>query len=106
MKARWGQPAESLDADHPAWALEAHYLALACASFVCTLSPQRIILGGGVMQQSALFPLARREVQSLLNGYVQTREIVEGIGDYLVPPGLGDRSGGLGAIALARQAIV
>ena len=56
MLARWGQPAESLPADHPAWALEARYLALAAVNLVCTLSPQRIVLGGGVMEQAQLFP--------------------------------------------------
>ena len=53
MEKRWGTKAESLPPDHPAWDLEAHYIALALRSFICTLSPQRIILGGGVMQQTA-----------------------------------------------------
>jgi len=103
MLARWGHRAESLSPDHPAWALESHYIALALVDLICTLSPHRIILGGGVMQQSALFPMVRREAPSLLNGYVQAREIIDDIGEYIVPPGLGNRSGGLGAIALARS---
>jgi len=103
MEARWGQRAETLPSDHPAWALEAHYLGLACANFVVTLCPQRIILGGGVMQQAHLFPLIRREVQTLLNGYVQVPEILHDIDAYIVPPGLGNRAGVLGAIALAMQ---
>ncbi len=53
MEKRWETKAESLPPDHPAWDLEAHYIALALRSFICTLSPQRIILGGGVMQQTA-----------------------------------------------------
>jgi fructokinase len=56
------------------------------------------------MQQTALFPLVRREVQTLLNGYIQAREITEHVDRYIVPPGLGSRSGVLGAVALARQA--
>ncbi len=104
MKARWGAPAETLPVDHPAWALEAHYLALACVNFICTLSPQRIILGGGVGSAPQLFPGLRREVQALLAGYVQAPEIMtDAIGDYIVPPGLGSQSGVLGAIALAEQ---
>ena len=71
MNARWGRPAEDLPDDHPAWALEARYLALALNDFVCTLSPRRIILGGGVMERLSLFPKIHRELQSLLNGYVQ-----------------------------------
>ena len=104
MQARWGQPAETLPADHPAWELEAHFLALGLANLIMTLSPERIVLGGGVMHQAALYPLVRREVQRLLNGYIQAPMILERPDEYIVAPGLGDRAGVLGAIALARQA--
>lgn len=100
---RWGQPARALPTDHPAWPLQARYLALALVNFICTLSPQRIVLGGGVMQQRQLFPLVRQQVQALLNGYVQSSEILEAVESYIVPPGLGERAGVLGAIALARR---
>jgi fructokinase len=103
MRARWGVAADTLPPDHPAWKLEAHYLALACVNFICTLSPQRIILGGGVMNQSQLFPLIRQETQSLLNGYVQAPAILQHIDAYIVPPALGGRAGVLGALALAEQ---
>jgi fructokinase len=105
LLARWGQPAESLPAEHPAWALEAHYLALAVVNLVCTLSPQRIVLGGGVMEQAHLFPLIRQEVVALLNGYIRAAEILEAIDAYIVPPGLGSRSGRLGAIAMAERLV-
>ena len=104
IAARWGQPAETLPVDHPAWALEAHYLALGLVNFIVTLSPQRIILGGGVMAQAQLFPLVRRRVLELLNGYVQSPRLLEAIDTYIVPPALGRRAGVLGALALARQA--
>ena len=103
LEKRWGARAETLPPDHPAWKLEARYLALALVNFICTLSPQRIILGGGVMEQAQLFPLIRREVQRLLNGYVQSPVIIENIDAYIVPPGLGKRAGVLGAIALAEM---
>jgi fructokinase len=103
LLARWGQPAESLPADHPAWALEARYLGLALVNLVCTLSPQRIVLGGGVMEQAQLFPLIRNVVARLLNGYIRATEIVDAIDAYIVPPGLGDRSGRLGALAMAER---
>ena len=90
---RWGQAGETLPDDHKAWDLEAHYLALGIASWICTLSPQRIVLGGGVMSRKKLYPLVREEVSALLNGYVEAPEIV--------PPLLGARAGVLGAIALA-----
>lgn len=104
IEARWGQAPETLPAGHPAWRLEAHYLALALVNFVCTLSPQRIIIGGGVMKQHHLFPLIRTRVQELLNGYVQAPEILNAIDEYIVPPILGGRAGVLGAIALAANA--
>jgi fructokinase len=84
--------------------LEAEYLALGLVSFICTLSPQRIILGGGVMKQRQLFPLIHNRVQELLNGYIQAPAIIDEIDEYIVPPGLGDWAGVLGAMALAQQA--
>lgn len=101
MQARWGRPAESLSDDHAAWPLEARYLALALANFICTLSPQRIILGGGVMERRSLFPLIHREVQALLNGYVRAAQVSSEVDRYVVPPALGTRAGVLGALALA-----
>lgn len=103
LQDRWGQPGDSLPLDHPAWTLEAHYIALALHNLICTLSPRRIILGGGVMGQAQLFPMVRAEVLQLLKGYVQSPVILEHIETYIVPPGLGGRAGVLGAIALAQQ---
>jgi fructokinase len=93
IEARWGLPADQLPDGHAAWDLEAEYLALGIASWTCTLSPEQIILGGGVMQRAELFPKIRSRVAELLNGYVELPDIV--------PPGLGTRSGVLGALALA-----
>ena len=104
MEARWGVPASGLGPDHPAWALEARYLALGIASFVCTLSPQRVIVGGGVMQQAHLLDAVRSEFVQVLNGYVQAPEITERVDGFIVPPLLGARAGVLGALALAEQA--
>ncbi len=101
LEARWGQPADTLPPDHSAWPLEARYLALGLINVICTISPQRIIIGGGVMNQQQLFPMVRMDVQELLNGYVQAPEILEDINAYIVPPALGGRAGVLGAIALA-----
>lgn len=104
LERRWGQRAELLPPDHPAWALEARYIALALTSYILTLVPQRIILGGGVMQQPQLFPLVRREVVALLNGYLPVPALLDPLAAYLVPPGLGNRAGVLGALALAERA--
>jgi fructokinase len=103
LEARWGQRGETLPADHPAWELEAGYLALGLVSIICILSPERIIMGGGVMEQRQLFPLVRGRVRELLNGYLQVPAILDQIDEYIVPPGLGNRAGVLGAIALAQQ---
>jgi len=101
MAKRWGQPAETLPADHPAWQLEAHYIALAVMNLTLVVAPQRIVIGGGVMQQLGLIDNIRREVVLLLNGYLQTDRITRDIDQFIVPPALGNQSGMLGAIALA-----
>lgn len=103
--ARAGRPAEELAPDDPAWAYEVHYLSMAMVNYICTLSPKRIVLGGGVMQQQHLFPRIRERVRSLLNGYIQSPAILENMDSFIVPPALGSRAGVLGAIALAREAV-
>ncbi len=101
MQARWKVPAGTLPADHPGWALEAHYLALGLVNLACTLSPRRILMGGGVMQQPHLFDLIRREFARLLNGYIRHNAIVEHLEEYIRPPQLGSRAGIVGALVLA-----
>jgi fructokinase len=103
MAKRWNKPAFDLPFEHPAWALEAEYLASAVHNLVCVLSPQRVILGGGVMQQERLFPLIRTRVAESLNGYIQSDAILKNIDEYIVPPGLGNQSGALGCIAMAQE---
>lgn len=100
---RWGQPAESLPAVHPAWELEAGYIAHALVATICLLSPQRIVLGGGVMEQAQLFPLIRSKVKELLNGYIPSPVFQGGLDGYIVRPGLGKRAGILGAMAMAKD---
>lgn len=104
MAARWLQPAEQLPSGHPGWTLEAHYLALALVSFICTVSPERIVMGGGVMSNGQLFPAIRRRVLELLNNYVRAPQLLQRIDDYIVAPWLGAHAGVLGALALAQRA--
>ena len=104
MAERWGVAAENLPENHEAWKMQAWYLARAICSLVCSYSPQRIILGGGVMEQEGLLPMVRREVLSALNGYVQHEAILNNIESYIVPPGLGNRAGVVGALELAKRA--
>jgi fructokinase len=101
IEARWQGKGQTLPQDHQAWELEARYLALGITNLVCVLSPQRIVLGGGVMKQAGLFPLVRRKTVELLNNYIRVPEITEHIDGYIVPAQLGSNTGVLGAIALA-----
>jgi fructokinase len=97
LQARWGQSSRLLPADHPAWDLVVHYLALGVTNWICTLSPEKVVLGGGIMQRSELFPRLRSQVAELLGGYVEPPD--------LVPAGLGGHAGVLGAIALAQRVL-
>jgi fructokinase len=105
LRQRWDRSAEDLD-DAAAWELEAEYLALGLVNVVCILSPQRIILGGGVMKRPGLLALVRARMRELLAGYVATPELTDEIDDYVVAPALGDRAGVLGAIELARRVAI
>ncbi len=89
----WRRPPADLPDDHPAWDLEAHYLAYGLANFACTLAPARILVGGGVMRRQHLYHSIRRKLPDILKEYVALPDVG--------PPGLGDRAGVLGALALA-----
>lgn len=103
IKDRWGMSGEKLEKEHPAWELEAKYISLAAINYICILSPQRIVLGGGVMKQKQMMPLVHKTVKTLLNNYIQVPEITKNIEKYIVLPELGDNAGVLGAIALAER---
>jgi fructokinase len=100
---RWGQSGNRLPDDHPAWELEAEYIAQALANVIFMFSPQRIVLGGGVMERLQLFPMVRTRVKDLLNGYIHSPVFQSGLEDYIVPPGLGKRSAIMGAMAMAKR---
>lgn len=108
LAARWGTPAQDIGLDDERhelmWQLEAEYLAVALHAFVCTVSPQRIVVGGGVGQQEALLSRARGLLQESLAGYIHEPAILDNIDTYVVPPLLGSQSGGIGAIELALRA--
>lgn len=94
IEARWGKASHQLPPEHPAWELEAEYLSLSLCNWICTVSPQLVILGGGVMRRDVLWPMIRSKISKLLANYLEPPTIV--------PPSLGVRSGVLGAIALAQ----
>lgn len=103
LRLRWGRPAEALT-DDAVWELEAEYVALGLVNVIHAISPERIIVGGGVAKHPRLLPLARANVLDLVACYLDSPSLTEaGIGDYIVAPALGDRAGVIGAIELARQ---
>jgi fructokinase len=101
IRQRWGVAPETLPDDHPAWALEAEYVALGILSIVSVASPHRVIVGGGVMEHAQLLTRVRTRLRELVNGYLESPLLGDRVDEYLVPPSLGDRAGVLGAIALA-----
>lgn len=103
IEERWGAKAITLADRDEVWELEAYYIAQAIVDYICILSPQKIILGGGVMHQMQLFPLIRKKTLELLNGYIDTKELRD-IDNYIVPASLNDDQGIMGAIELAKWA--
>jgi len=104
LQARWGAPAGTLPPGHPAWDLEALYLAYGLWNLTVAMSPRRILIGGGVMQQRHLFPLIRTEFARIAQRYVSRPEVLDGLDQYIQPPALGARAGVLGTLVLASQA--
>ena len=102
--ARSGAPLSDLGADHPQWDIEAYYLGQLCAQLVAIVSPQRIVMGGGVMAQERLFPCIRKRMLHWLGGYIERSELLVDSDRYIVPPALGARAGVLGGIGLAIDA--
>lgn len=104
IEERWGKKAEALSDRPEVWELEAYYLAYAITNYILILSPQKIILGGGVMHQEQLLPLVRKKVTEMLGGYIKTEELSQ-MDTYLVSPSLADNQGILGALKLGIDAI-
>jgi fructokinase len=104
LAARAGAPAETLGPQHPLWELAAGYVAHALATYVLTLSPRRIVVGGGVSQSGDLLRRVRRRLPRVLNGYVGRPEVDAAVEAYVVAPRFGQEAGLVGALALAETA--
>jgi fructokinase len=104
LQARLGLQPESLDPEHPIWELEAGYLAHALATYVLVLSPQRLVVGGGVLQQGHLINRIRRRLGQVLAGYVKRPQVEREAHRYVVSPRFGQDAGLIGAFALASMA--
>ncbi len=106
IERRLGVRAEHLSPDDPAWELVVHALAQLLHTLVLATAPQRILLGGGVMNsQRHLFVRLRRELQRSLNHYVEAPQLTSDIEAYIAPPALGEQVGPLGSLALALDAL-
>lgn len=103
MQTRWGVPGKDLPGDHRAWELEAYYLGQLCAIALMTVSPEKILLGGGVMHQESLLPLIREQMLKQVNGYIDSEQLPE-MEDYITSPALWPDSGLIGAALLAKKA--
>ncbi|MGI5989666.1 MAG: ROK family protein [Lachnospiraceae bacterium] len=105
IEMRWGQKGAELADKSEVWELESYYLGQLMADYICTYSPQKIVLWGGVMHQKQMFDLVRQKTLDFLNGYfVQKQFTPEGMKDYIVAPALGDNPGIMGALKLAAMA--
>lgn len=105
IEKRWGSPAETLPEEHPAWEMEAYYLAQLCTVIILLYAPEQIILGGGVMRNELLFPMIRAGVRALLNDYIQLSQVTIGLDQYIVPTRLEGKNDILGACHLAKSLI-
>ncbi|WP_189567977.1 ROK family protein [Roseibacillus persicicus] len=97
IAARWGTAAVDLPADHPAWEMEAWYLAHGALSLLSIVAPARIIIGGGVSQAESFHEKVENILREIAAGYFHPL----GEGPYIVPPALGQQAGIAGALLLA-----
>jgi fructokinase len=102
IHTRYGKKGDELEEMQAVWELEAYYLAQAIVNYILILAPEKIILGGGVMKQTILYPLIRGEVAKLLNQYVN----IDDFEQYIVPPELNDNQGVMGSLFLAREGVL
>lgn len=99
IEKRYGKKGHELGDRNDVWEMEADYLAQALVSYALVLSPEKFILGGGVMKQQQLFPMIREKFTEKMAGYVAVPEM----NSYIVPPGLGDDAGITGSLILAQR---
>ncbi len=104
LEKRWGVKGVELSSRPEVWELEAYYIGQAITNYIMVLSPQRIVVGGGVMHQPVLLPLIRKEVAKQMNGYIRGKGM-EDLDTYIVGVSLNDNQGAMGAIKLAMEAL-
>lgn len=102
IEERWGDKGIKLGGRAEVWEMEGYYLAQALMQYILILSPEKIILGGGVMHQKQVFTYTYKYLKEFMNDYISLPEL----SDYIVGPGLGDDAGITGALLLAREALL
>lgn len=104
INKRWEvSSASKLDDDHIAWQFETEYLAKAISSLVFTLSPEKVILGGGIMHKTILFEMIHSNLKKYINNYFDYPALQD-MTNFVVPASFGDNTGVKGSLALALQA--
>ncbi|WP_129731029.1 ROK family protein [Ectobacillus funiculus] len=101
IEERWGDKGIHLVERTEVWDLEGYYIAQALMQYILILSPKKIILGGGVMNQKQVFSYIYKYLPEFNKNYISLPKL----SDYIVSPGLGDRAGITGALQLAYQAL-
>lgn len=104
IEARWGSKAYDLADRKEVWELEAYYVAQGLVNLILMLSPERIVLGGGVMHQTHVMELIRSKTLELMGGYMTTPQLQD-IENYIVLPSLNDNQGILGCAKLGMNAL-
>ena len=103
LEKRWGIKGAELTGRKEVWQLEAYYIGQAMSDYILILSPERIVLGGGVTHQEGLLALIRQETAKQLAGYIRTAAI-DHLDSYIVGVSLNDNQGVMGAVKLAMDA--
>ena len=103
LEKRWGIKGAELTGRKEVWQLEAYYIGQALADYILILSPERIVLGGGVTHQEGLLALIRQETAKQLAGYIRTAA-TQNLDSYIVGVSLNDNQGVMGAVKLAMDA--
>jgi fructokinase len=103
LAERWRMPADEIPQEHVAWDLEGEYIAYALSNLICTVSPEKIILGGGVMHRYYLYDIVRAKTVQIMNNYIRSKYLEESVGDYIISPRWKNESGLMGALCLAYQ---
>lgn len=100
LEARTGIKGQELPEDHPIWGIQAYYIAQALMNYTLTLTPEKIILGGGVMNQEHLLQKIRQQFTEQMAGYMETPEVNEYIARWALP----NQSGIIGSLLLGKDA--